>query len=408
MLNKINIVKNIDVNIFRNEIKDYLIINPNFLGLIILDYKQRIKLNYNKYIPQNFNNNIIFISSNSFQQNHMKLSFEIRKYICNHIKQINNLICIGGESYIYPLICNIKNICHFTNSDSILEDSLFNNKFYNKTFFEINQLIDYNNLDDIIFPENYEYCLINISKLTIPIINKINYSNIKKIIIINCHHENFWNRIKLLSNFKLLNRKKFICYKLRYFITVNVFIKINSIISLGTNCSVGWNLNKYNLRTISYPFDWCDIKINQLIKVLDDNFKDYNNLKIKKLSENHLNEKGKSTYILNNDYNIKFAHEVLDNNKIEEFEERLFYRIEKFKKLENPIFIRIELIKVNPNKYIELDKSLKKYFSNYKLIIITDFSNELNLDNIKFIKLNKEFINWKYENFNWKDVFYKI
>jgi hypothetical protein len=42
MLNKINIVKNIDVNILRNEIKEYLIINPNFLGLIILDYKQRI------------------------------------------------------------------------------------------------------------------------------------------------------------------------------------------------------------------------------------------------------------------------------------------------------------------------------------------------------------------------------
>jgi hypothetical protein len=40
----------------------------------------------------------------------MKLSFQIRKYICNHIKQVNNLICIGGESYIYPLICDIKNI----------------------------------------------------------------------------------------------------------------------------------------------------------------------------------------------------------------------------------------------------------------------------------------------------------
>ena len=96
MLNKINIVKNIDVNILRNEIKEYLIINPNFLGLIILDYKNKIKTGYNKYILQNFNNNIIFISSNSFQQNHMKLSLEIRKYICNNIKQINNLICIGG------------------------------------------------------------------------------------------------------------------------------------------------------------------------------------------------------------------------------------------------------------------------------------------------------------------------
>ena len=87
-------------------------------------------------------------------------------------------------------------------------------------------------------------------------------------------------------------------------------------ISLGGNCSVAYHLNDFALRDEAYPFDWCDIKINQLIKVLDDNFKDYNNLKIKKLSENHLNEKEKSTYILNNDYNIKFAHEVLDNNKL--------------------------------------------------------------------------------------------
>ncbi len=35
-------------------------------------------------------------------------------------------------------------------------------------------------------------------------------------------------------------------------------------ISLGGNCSVCYQLNKYNIRTVAYPFDWCKISINQV------------------------------------------------------------------------------------------------------------------------------------------------
>ena len=68
-------------------------------------------------------------------------------------------------------------------------------------------------------------CLINLSKLSKGLLNILNKNNYEKIIIISCHHDDFWNKINILKNYIIKNRRYFICEKLKYFITVSVFIK---------------------------------------------------------------------------------------------------------------------------------------------------------------------------------------
>ena len=155
--------------------------------LLILDCFNNIHVNDKKFIPQIFNNDLVFISSNSFQQNHCILSKYIRKYVSNIIKNKSNLVCIGGESYLYGLTCNIKTILHFTNSKYIYDDCAFNSNLYKKTNNIINNIVDYNN--PISGPSNFKNVLINISSLTSKLLININNTKINKIIIINCHHD---------------------------------------------------------------------------------------------------------------------------------------------------------------------------------------------------------------------------
>ena len=60
------------------------------------------------------------------------------------------------------------------------------------------------------------------------------------------------------------------------------------IVSLGSNCAVAYQLKELQLRNQAYPFDWAKVSLNSLIKVLENNFTDYCQVTIKKLSENHL------------------------------------------------------------------------------------------------------------------------
>ena len=82
-----------------------------------------------------------------------------------------------------------------------------------------------NNKDNFI--NNCDLLLINLSKLNLNLVKQINKKDIKNIIIISCHHKDFWNKIKYLSNYKLKIRKKFIDEKIKYFISVSVFQKIS-------------------------------------------------------------------------------------------------------------------------------------------------------------------------------------
>lgn len=181
------------------------------------------------------------------------------------------------------------------------------------------------------------------------------------------------------------------------------------MISLGGNCSVAYNLERYNKRIHSYPFDWCDIKINQLINVLENDFLDYNKLQIKKFSSSHsLLNSNNGSYILTNIYKIKFAHELLDVSNKELLEETIDRRIKRFRKLENVKFIRLETRNISNKyfreKYLKLYEIIKKY--NSELIVIT--KNIWNDSPFKIIKLDDFDENWYYPKVDWKNLFKNI
>ena len=204
----------------------------------------------------NFNNQLVFISDSSFKQNE-SVAKNIRKYVSKNI-DCDSITTIGGEAYLIGLTNNkIKTITNYTNSKRIYADAIFNNNFYKK--INENSLINYNICNQI---KSSDLLLINLAKLNQNLMKVINNCNFKKLIIINCHHNDFWKKIKLLSSYKLISRKHFITNKIYnqevYFITVNVFIKIPpTFVSLGGNCSIAYHLKRLGLRNKSYPFDWC-------------------------------------------------------------------------------------------------------------------------------------------------------
>ena len=248
----------------------------------------------------------------------------------------------------------------------------------------------------------------------VKIIEVLNNSNINKLIIINCHHNDFWKKIQKLNNYSLIQREKFICYGMNYFITVNIFIRKSSIIPLGNNCSVAYQMNKLRVRNVSYPFDWCASTLPKINKVLKDNFKDFSSsLKIKKKSYKHIPVKTLFThqyliennwsYIISNKYGMNFAHEVIKTTSLNEFKESIVRRIDRFMNLKNPIFVRLELKKVNKSNYKKLILLLDNYFKNYKLIVLSNQTIQ-DTEKINFIKINKPFIDWKYDTIDWKTI----
>lgn len=332
----------------------------------------------------NFLNELVFISENSFKQN-IYVAKKLRLYVSSLLIK-KNLTTLGGEAYLIGLVNkNVEKIINYTNSKSILFDANFNNKFYRK--IKQNLLIDYNTID---YLECNLQMLINLPNLNVNLMNIINkISTVNEIIIINCHQQNFWKRIKLLNNYKLISRKYFIDGIKGCFITVNILRRI-VYIPLGENCSVAFNLKELNLRKESYPFDWCKLSIKQLNNVLESDFKDFSNVKIKKFSKNHHLINGlafEGSYLLTNKYNIVFAHEMNRTNSIIEFQEKLKRRIIRFKELKDkyPIFV------VATEKCETLEKlnvNLKKIIGIFKLKVIK-LTWQINSD-------------WKYSHLDWK------
>ena len=354
-----------------------------------------------------FNNNNVFISSQSFKQNKIinkDLRFDVSEYI-----KFNNLVCIGGESYLFGLTNNIvTSMTHYTNSIHIYNDADKNNKIYRKKLK--NNVINYNSFKNII---SGDILLINIAKLNINLLNIINKRFYKKIIIINCHHTEFWKRIKLLTNFKLILRKQYISNL--YFVTVNVLeykFKIPTFISLGTSCTVAYQLDNLGLRKESHPFDWTKFDINKLNNVLENDFKDFSDITIGKFSYNH-NYKfiiNTGSYILKNKYNIKFAHELLDKNddNINILKEKINKRIKRFYNSSNKESIHFVILN-NTTKYIDFNEllyNLDKNFIQYKIIYLSSFNPNIMNDKIKWIYIDNIYVDWQYSNINWFDLIY--
>lgn len=198
--------------------KDKSLLHPllrNENKLSLLDYRNRCRQNV--LVPINFLNKIIFVNKDSFIQNNKKIGDKIRKYVLDNIDISNNsIISIGGESYNYLYFFSNIQGTFYTNNKLILTDFYYNNKIYNNKNY--GKLINYNK-DNII---SGDICIINLSKLNKILLEKINNKKFKKIIIINCHHKDFWKKIKLLNNYKLNNRTRFIDKKIGYFISVTI------------------------------------------------------------------------------------------------------------------------------------------------------------------------------------------
>lgn len=358
----------------------------NIIGNKILDYRLRTRID-EKYIPQFFNSNIVFQSFNSFQQNNLKLSKLIRKFVKNCINT-DKIQAFGGESYLYT---SNKSSCCYSNSNSIYNDMLYNG-------YKNIKLVDYNN-DKFVFSNNN--IVLNLSKLNKNLMEQINNSFCNRLIIINCHHKDFWKKIKLLDNFKLSKRKNFIDYHMHYFISVNILIR-KSFIPIGGNCAVTYQLNKYNLRKNSYPFDWMKIKINKLKDVFDYNFINYDNLDLFKYSLNH------NSWVYKNKYG-SFAHEYINHFDLDEFKQKIIKRINNFNNIKNPVFVRLEIssfknITLYTKYWIDIIKILKKIHDDFQIILISNINP--NLKEIKWYSYNYS-ADWKNNQLDWKNILLK-
>lgn len=370
----------------------------------------------NTYIEK-FNDKYVYINKNSFRQNN-KIKKDLRFYvfsiISNHKIKINSIVCIGGESYLFVMTSDkINNIIHYTNSKSIYNDAKLNNNLYLKNLN--NNIIDYNTYSNIV---NGTILILNLAKLNLNLLNVINKRIYKTIIIINCHHNEFWKRIILLTNYKLTSRKQFISNN--NYVTVNVLVYKNEIpkfISLGTTCASAYQLKNLGLKNNKYPFDWCKSNINKINITLKNNFDEYNKITVNKLSNNHQFhfQKNTSSHIVSNQYNISFAHELfnISDNNIIKFQDELTNRINTFKSKKDNyvIFVLSDFFNNTKSNNIcnQLDlliTNLKEYFNNFKLLYITNsLIDYTSSNNLKIIYTGDiQFVDWMYPNYNWFEI----
>jgi hypothetical protein len=190
-------------------------------------------------------------------------------------------------------------------------------------------------------------------------------------------------------------------------------------VSLGGNCSIAYQLNKYGLRRKAYPFDWCKSDITKLITVLENNFEGYSDIEYIKKSDKHeiiddyRNTKNKSSIMFKNIYGIRFAHEIEEytEDNLILFKKTIERRIERFRKLKQVIFVRIELQRLSSNKislYNKLSDLLDLYFDDYKIIIISNNINKDNIikcSNIIYHNFNEFDSDWKMDTLNWSSIF---
>lgn len=191
---------------------------------------------------------------------------------------------------------------------------------------------------------------------------------------------------------------------------------MTTYISLGSTCAVANYLNSKGYRQSSYPFDWCNVNIKQLNQALSTDFNNYTDLSLVKYSDTYPYYDGeqfidKGSSVFKNSLNIKFAHELLEKFDIDEFKQKLTTRIDRFKQLQSPNFIRYEEGKQNSyynEEYINLLSNLTSMFDIFTLTLLVPTSFEIeNFPHINgsqaqrainVIKYDCEYIDWKNEN----------
>lgn len=183
-------------------------IQDNLDGWLLIKYRNGkiIMYNYNlnKYCLhdriQIYHDGVRIIKQiDSFDQNNYLIATKIRKYVINRIKFFNNffeidsILGIGGEFYLYWKFLTIKKIIGMSNHQSIINDA--NNNLGN---IYKNYLVDYNNIKS--YPKILEsdIILINVSQIHQNIIKYVKTIKFKKIILITCNLPD--SKLKLLRN----------------------------------------------------------------------------------------------------------------------------------------------------------------------------------------------------------------
>ena len=408
-----------------DNLKDSLLIKNSLGEIFIFNYFSNIMIKNYFRIRIKILNKYFWKQIDSFDQNNILIANKIRLFVIKELASESNLnnqfIGIGGEYYVYFPFINASNYIGISNHQSIISDANYNLNLYRLS--NLNYLVDYNNIatfpklnDNIIFN-----VIINVSNIHQNHIEWISKLNINKLIIITC--KPIYKKIPLIKKYFSIN-------KIKHFININSIIyiiicvkKLNiKYISLGSNCSVTYQLNKHKLRINSYPFDWTKISIEQLINTLENNFNEYTNIFIKKMSQNHLDKNLNPTLLLYNSYNISFAHEVINDSElyIDNFKIKLNNRINKFEKLKllskiKIKFIRIELSKISSNYFNKINKlmiQLDRYVSsnsNFNLILIIHKDSKIpkKLDNrIQIYTFDNFDSDWKMEKLKWNEYFY--
>lgn len=200
-------------------------------------------------------------------------------------------------------------------------------------------------------------------------------------------------------------------------------------VSLGGSCATAYNIRKFTNTHISYPFDWTKISINQLNAVLLHDFRDYENLLVKKFSMSHplildsdddkkdIIISNEGSLILTNSYGISFAHTILEKDKLENFiislREKRIVAFKELSRYSEIVFVRLETGKLN-SKYNDSLKLLSDnltllFGKNYKILLIVHQSNKdmINIDDFDNINLHffSEFSSdWKYPLIDWSSI----
>ena len=155
----------------------------------------------NKYLDI-IKGTIIFRNIKSFHQTDDTIKDVLYDVILQECNNYEELVCLGGEMYIFSKILNYKKIMCYSDFESIVEDTKFN-LMTDKNI----QLVSY---DTFIFSlRNYHTCaIINTGKtgMTKNICENINKNKISKVVVISCNEKSFVKDMSMLKNYILLEK----------------------------------------------------------------------------------------------------------------------------------------------------------------------------------------------------------
>lgn len=180
--------------------------NLNLENEKLVYFKNGKKILKNGLFVDTIFDKIIYRSPETFHQTCDYFRYNIYNIIMNCTPTLldSSLLLIGGECYLYSKLINAKNIDVYSDYESIIRDTLYNNS---------SACVNLVNYDTITLDttKNYDFAILNVSKtgLGVRLCNELlkTCTHIKKFIYISCNEKSFKRDHSLLCTaFKLDNR----------------------------------------------------------------------------------------------------------------------------------------------------------------------------------------------------------